>query len=95
MVNVPQVAVPPAQGALASKPMAQCTIPVYLKGKLGSMVYTPNRQGTAVRTCVTPANPKTAAQAASSGRVASTHLRTVRGLPLQAGANGRFLWRAG
>ena len=44
--------------------MAQCTIPVYLTGKLGSMVYTGNRQGTAVRTCVTPANPKTAAQTA-------------------------------
>ena len=42
--------------------MAQTTVKVYLTGKLGSMVYTPNRQGTAVRTLVTPKNPQTAAQ---------------------------------
>ena len=33
--------------------MAQCTLPVYLTGKLGSMVYTNNRQGTAIRAKVT------------------------------------------
>ena len=51
--------------------MTQCTIPVYLKGKLGSMVYTPNCQGTAVRTCVTPANPKTVAQTTRRSRFAA------------------------
>ncbi len=44
--------------------MAQSTVPVYLTGKLGAMVYTPNRQGTAVRTLVTPRNPATTAQTA-------------------------------
>jgi hypothetical protein len=39
--------------------MAQTTVPVYLSGKLGSMVYTGNRQGTAVRMLVTPKNPET------------------------------------
>ncbi|MGD0260195.1 MAG: hypothetical protein ABSD29_10270 [Verrucomicrobiota bacterium] len=29
--------------------MAQCTIPVYLTGKVGSIVYTGNRQGTTVQ----------------------------------------------
>jgi hypothetical protein len=40
-----------------SEVMAQTTVPVYLTGKLGSMVYTANRQGTAVRMLVTPKNP--------------------------------------
>jgi hypothetical protein len=43
--------------------MAQTTVPVYLSGKLGSMVYTGNRQGTAVRMLVTPKNPETAVSA--------------------------------
>jgi hypothetical protein len=51
--------------------MAQTTVKVYLTGKLGSMVYTPNRQGTAVRTLVTPKNPKTAAQTAQRSRLAA------------------------
>ena len=44
--------------------MAQSTVPVYLTGKLGSMVYTANRKGTAVRMLVTPKNPTTPAQQA-------------------------------
>lgn len=36
--------------------MAQCTKNPYLTGKVGDIVYTPNRQGTAVRERVTP-NP--------------------------------------
>jgi hypothetical protein len=48
--------------------MAQTTVPVYLSGKLGSMVYTGNRQGTAVRMLVTPKNPETAGQTAQRQR---------------------------
>jgi hypothetical protein len=44
--------------------MAQSTVPVYLTGKVGSIVYTGNRQGTAVRMLVTPANPNTPGQQA-------------------------------
>ena len=47
--------------------MAQTTIPTYLTGKVGTIVYTPNRQGTAVRTLVTPRNPKSAAQESQRG----------------------------
>jgi len=42
--------------------MAQTTVPVYLTGKVGSVVYTGNRQGTAVRQLVTPKNPSTPVQ---------------------------------
>jgi len=51
--------------------MAQTTVKVYLTGKLGSMVYTPNRQGTAVRSLVTPKNPQTAAQTTQRGRLSA------------------------
>jgi hypothetical protein len=44
--------------------MAQSSVPIYLTGRLGAIVYTPNRQGTAVRTLVTPRNPQTVAQTA-------------------------------
>ena len=44
--------------------MAQSTVPVYLTGKVGSIVYTGNRQGTAVRMLVTPKNLNTPGQQA-------------------------------
>jgi len=47
----------PAENVEEPEVMAQTTVPVYLTGKLGSMVYTKNRPGAAVRTLVTPANP--------------------------------------
>ena len=52
----------------ASENMAQSTVPVYLTGKVGSIVYTGNRQGTAVRMLVTPANPNTPGQSAQRAR---------------------------
>ena len=45
----PAVAFVPAVAHEVSKHMAQCTIPVYLTGKVGSIVYTGNRQGTTVQ----------------------------------------------
>ena len=51
--------------------MAQTTVKVFLTGKLGQTVYTPNRQGTAVRSLVTPKNPNTTAQAAQRARFAA------------------------
>ena len=51
--------------------MAQTTIPVYLTGKVGSIVYTPNRQGTDVRQLVTPKNPATPGQTAARQRFAT------------------------
>ena len=44
--------------------MAQCVRDPNMSGKLGDVVYTPNRQGTAVRTRVTPFNPNTSVQTA-------------------------------
>jgi len=67
----PAVAFVPAVAHEVSKHMAQCTIPVYLTGKVGSIVYTGNRQGTAVRQLVTPSNPQTAAQSAQRARFAA------------------------
>ena len=49
--------------------MAQSTVPVYLTGKVGAIVYTPNRQGTAIRTLVTPRNPNSQAQTAARANV--------------------------
>ena len=51
--------------------MAQSTVPVYLTGKVGSIVYTGNRQGTAVRMLVTPANPNTALQSSQRAKFAA------------------------
>jgi hypothetical protein len=51
--------------------MAQTTIPVYLTGKVGSVVYTGNRQGTAVRQLVVPKNPQTPAQTTQRQRFAA------------------------
>jgi hypothetical protein len=53
--------------------MAQTTIPVYLTGKLGSSVYTPNRQGTVVRMLIVPQDPQTAGQTAQRQRFASAN----------------------
>ena len=64
----PPVVVVPMVAHEVSDNMAQTTIPVYLTGKLGSVVYTGNRQGTAVRQLVTPKNPQTAAQTAQRQR---------------------------
>lgn len=51
--------------------MAQSTVKVFLTGKLGTNVYTPNRQGTGVRMLVTPRNPQTAEQTAQRSIIAN------------------------
>ena len=67
-VIAPSIVIVPAVAHEVCNHMAQTTIPVYLTGKVGSIVYTPNRQGTAVRQLVTPKNPSTAGQTAQRQR---------------------------
>ena len=67
-VFAPGIVIVPAVAHEVCNHMAQTTIPVYLTGKVGSIVYTPNRQGTAVRQLVTPKNPSTAGQTAQRQR---------------------------
>ncbi len=69
--SAPGVVIVPAVAHEVCNHMAQTTIPVYLTGKVGSIVYTPNRQGTAVRQLVTPKNPSTAGQTAQRQRFAA------------------------
>jgi len=66
--------------------MAQSTVPVYLTGKVGSIVYTGNRQGTAVRMLVTPANPNTPGQSAQRARF-TTAAQAWKGLAAAAQAS--------
>ena len=69
--------------------MAQSTVPVYLTGKVGSIVYTANRQGTAVRMLVTPKNPSTPGQSAQRARF-TTAAQAFKGLT----ASVQLAWKS-